>query len=349
MMKLTRKIKAVATSALALACLSLSGPSQAADAALIAAATKEGAVIWYSTLVQNQAARPLADAFEKKYPGIKASIVAGTQDELLLKLLAEGRAGAIQADVSHGGSAAVALAKAGLVEKYLPESAKDYPAAYKDPDGYWTAETVYYLVSAINTDLVKPADVPKSYADLLDAKWKGKIAWAQQMSQGGPPAFIGMILATMGQDKGMDYLRQLSRQGVVNVVGNQRVVLDQVIGGQYPLALMTFNHHSEISLKKGAPVAWLKLDSAVANLDAAFLMKGAPHPNAGKLFLDFVLSADGQAVLRDADYIPANPLVAATISGLKPETGNFKVFAIVPTMLDAAMPGWIQVYNELFK
>ncbi len=345
---LSVRIAAAIVSAVGLFSL-LDRPAQAADAALVAAATKEGQLLWYNTLVQNQAARPLADAFEKKYPGIKVSLVAGTQDELLLKILAEGRANAMHADVSHGGTAAVTLIKAGLVAKFIPDTAAKFPAAYKDPDGYWTAQVSSYLVPAINTDLVKPADVPKTYADLLDPKWKGKMAWAQQMSQGGPPGFIGMILTSMGQDKGMDYLTKLSKQGIINVVGNQRVVLDQVIAGYYPLALMTFSHHSEISLKKGAPVAWLKLDPAVETVDPSFVMKDAPHPNAAKLFLDFEMSVEGQTVLRNADYIPVNPEVNAAIAGLKPEAGNFKAFTLLPAALEIGIANWIKVYNDLFK
>lgn len=327
----------------------LGAAAMAADGGLIEAAKKEGEVVWYSSLIQNQASRPMAAAFERKYPGIKVRVNAGVVSDLTLKLLDEARAGGVRADVSHGGSTFVRLKKAGLVDRYVPDSAADYPSDYKDPEGYWTAEVLSFLVAAINTDIVPPGDAPRSYQDILDPKWRGKIAWTNQMTQGGPPGFIGTVLQSMGRDAGLEYLRKLAQQQIVNVPANQRVVLDQVIAGQYPIALSTFNHHSEISAKKGAPVRWLKIEPVTATLDAVFLLKNAPHPNAGKLFIDFVLSGEGQAVFRAADYIPADPRTPAQIPSLKPEGGNFKVAILPPQMVEEELPDWIKIYNELFK
>lgn len=331
--------------------LALQAPAawSAVDPALVAAARKEGEVVWYSSLVVNQASRPIVAAFEKEYPGIKVRLTSGTANDLLLKLLAEGRAGAPRADVSHAGSGLSTLLKAGLIAPFTPVEAKRYPAQYKDPNGYWTGQVVSFLVPAINTDQVKPADEPHSWNDLLNPKWRGKIAWAQQMTQGGPPGLIGATLATMGPDAGMAYLRKLSQQKIVNVPANQRVVLDQVIAGEYPIALSTFSHHSEVSAKKGAPVKWLKFEYTVGTVDPIFLMKSAPHPNAAKLFIEFVLSTKGQTIFRNADYIPADPAVPAAIPALKPETGGFKAVFLPLQQVDAGMPQWIATYNELFK
>jgi ABC-type Fe3+ transport system substrate-binding protein len=349
--RLRRAVGVLASAACVVAGLVVAGSgfAQAQDASLVAAATKEGEVVWYATMVRNQAARPLADAFEKKYPGIKVKLQTGTQDDILLKILGEGRSGAPRVDVSHGGSAVGPLLQAGLLERFVPAAASRYPPEYKDPDGYWTGEILYFLVAAINTETVQPEDEPHSYQDLLDLKWRGKIAWSNQMTQGGPPGFIGTVLETMGEDAGMRYLRQLAQQQIVNVPANQRVVLDQVIAGQYPLALMTFNNHSEISAKKGAPVKWLKIEPVTATVDAVFLIKNAPHPNAGKLFIEFVLSSEGQTVFRNADYIPADPDTAALLPSLKPDTGNFKAAVLAPKLVEEKLPAWIQVYNGLFK
>jgi len=324
------------------------GSAEAAEAKLIEAARQEKVVTWYTSLVQNQVARPMAAAFEKKYPGITVQLVAGTVGELELKITEEARAHALRADVHHGGGVTADLIKAGLVEPYRPESAGDFPDAYKDPDGLWTAQVLNVLAPAVNTSLVKPADIPKTYQDLLDPKWKGRIAWTTQMSQGGPPGFIGTILLSMGQDAGMAYLRKLAPQ-MVSVPTNQRVVLDQVIAGEYPLALATFTHHSEISAAKGAPVRWLKLDPLTANMDPIFLLKGAPHPNAAKLFIDFVVSSEGQAVFRDAGYIPADPKVPAQVPGLKPEVGKFGIQMLSPQLVADHLAEWVGVYNELFR
>src|SRR5690606_35714293 len=103
-------------------------------------------------------------------------------------------------------------------------------------------------------DLVKEEDYPKSYEDLLDPKWKGRMAWTTSTSAGGPPGFIGMILDHMGEEKGMEYLRKLAEQDIINVPSNQRVVLDKVAAGEVPLGLSIYNYHVPISQAKGAPI-----------------------------------------------------------------------------------------------
>lgn len=323
--------------------------AMAADAALIEAAKKEGEVVWYTSLIANQAARPIAAAFEREYPGIKVRITPGTSNDLALKLLAEHKAGSPRADVSHAGSNMASLLEAGVIAQYESPEAKRYPAALKDPKGFWTAQVTSYLVAAINTDLVKPADEPRTMNDLLLPKWTNKIAWAAQMTQGGPPGYIGTMMKHLGPEKGIEFLTRLSKQRIINVPANQRVVLDQVISGQYPIALATFSHHSELSKKKGAPVKWLKLDPVTGTSDPTFLIKSAPHPNAGKLFIDFLLSKKGQEAFRDADYIPADPTVPASIPGLKPEQGGFKAVFLSLPEVHGGMKYWIRIYNEKFK
>ncbi|NDA45898.1 MAG: extracellular solute-binding protein [Alphaproteobacteria bacterium] len=324
------------------------GTAQAADQALIDAAKKEGKVVWYTSFVENQLARPLAAAFEKKYPGVKVEIVAGTATDLLLKLLGEARAGQLRGDVHHGGSAVWPLIKANAVENYIPEESKNYPAELKDPQGRWTADALYFLVAAVNTDIVNAANEPKTYQDLLDPKWKGKIAWTTQLTQGGAAGFIGTMLQSMGNEKGMDYLRKLSAQKLVNVPSNQRVVLDQVISGEYPMAVATFNNHSDISAAKGAPVKWLKLEPVTATLDTLMLLKG-PNRNAGKLFVEYSLSEEGQKAVAEAGYLPSHPKVAAKVPTEKPEAGNFKVQVLSPELVETDLQKWVDVYNELFK
>ena len=328
--------------------LCIARPALAVDPALIEAARKDGVVVWYTSLVENQAARPLAAAFEAKYPGVKVQLVAGTVGDLLSKLLAEARAGSIRADVTHGGSSVWPLYKAGAIVNFMPEEAAAYPADLKDANGIWTTDALYFLVPAINTEMVKDSDAPRSLQDLLDPKWRGKIAWTTQMTQGGAPGFIGTILASMGEQAGMEYLRKLSAQKIVNVPANQRVVLDQVIGGEYPIALATFNNHSAISARDGAPVRALPLDPVTETLDTLMLLKGS-HPNAGKLFIEFLLSQQGQEVFSKAGYIPSRPNVPAVPASLKPEGGHFKAQVLTPEFVEANMAHWIAIYNELFK
>jgi iron(III) transport system substrate-binding protein len=157
------------------------------------------------------------------------------------------------------------------------------------------------------------------------------------------------VLAEMGEQDGMTYLRALSKQKVANVAGAAREVLDQVIAGEYAIGLQIFNHHAVISAKKGAPVDWIKMEPATGTLSVISIHKNAPHPNAAKLLVDFILSKEGQQVYRDADYLTADPAVPARDPSLKPEEGHFRVRFFAPETIEANMPRWKQVFDELFR
>lgn len=317
--------------------------AMAADKALVEAAEKEGKVVWYTSLVEDQAVRPLVKAFQEKYPKVKVEAVTGKVADLLLKINDEIKVNKLQADVHHGGGTAAVLIEAGQVADYIPDSAKSWPTEVRDANGKWVAQVVSFLVPAYNTDMIKEAQAPKTYEDLLKPEFTGKIAWATQMTQGGPPGFIGTVLGVMGQEKGMEYLKALSKQKIRNVPANQRVVLDQVIVGEYPLALATFSHHSDISAAQGAPVKWIPLQPMVTTTaDTMFLLKAAPHPNAGKLLIDFIASDEGQKVLAKANYIPANP-------ALRDSANNPKAYGLAPEDVGKNIKSWIKVYDELFK
>ena len=323
--------------------------ARAVEPSLVEAARKEGTVVWYSGLIVNQIVRPLSDGFEKKYPGITVQGSRLTSSEAALKILNEARAGKPQADIFDGTALVFRLAPAGVVENYKPMAAANFPEGSKEPNGVWTALNTYIMTPAVNTDMVAEKDIPKTYQDLLDPKWKGRIAWTNDPTTAGPPGFIGNILTFMGQDAGMAYLRKLAEQKVINVPGAQRVVLDQVIAGQYPLALMTFNYHSIISADDGAPVKWLPMQPAIQIPNPVGLVKNAPHPNAGKLLLEYILSEDGQKVLHDANYIPANPAVPPKDPRTTPAGGHFTATLITPETTAAKLDGWTAIYNELFK
>src|SRR5207237_2868834 len=127
----------------------------------------------------------------------------------------------------------------------------------------------------------------------------------------GIGGFVGTVLTEMGEEKGRAYLRELAKQNIAPLPGAAREVLDQVIAGEYWIALQIFNHHAVISAKKGAPVDWIKMEPATGTLNVVSIHKGAPHPNAAKLLVDFIISKEGQEVFRDADYLTAHPQVAA--------------------------------------
>jgi ABC-type Fe3+ transport system substrate-binding protein len=332
---------------LLVAALLFCGRAQAANDTLYQAAKKEGTVVWYTSLIINQAVRPLVAAFNKKYPDIEVQYSRGDSGPNAIKVLDEARAGKVQGDVFDGIATTPPLLKAGLVEKFVPTDVAKYPAASRDPEGRWNALVVYFLTPGINTDLVGRDEI-KTAQDLLNPKWKGKIAWGTEPSSGAP-AYVGAVLLSMGRDKGMAFLRALAKQDVVNVDATNRAVLDQVILGQYAIALSIFDHHADISAKKGAPVAWLKVEPIPAPFHSIGLVKNAPHPNAAKLLIDFLLSEEGQRAFADVGYLPAMPSVPAKTAELKPEAGGFTATFISPATMTANIDQWVKVKKELFQ
>lgn len=340
--------KVVSVTAAGLAIVVLAPAAWAADAALIAAAKKEGQVVWYTTLIVNQAVRPLQEAFEKKYPGVRLQYSRSDDAPTALKLLSEARAGRAQADIFDSLYAMITVERAGLITPYRPPNIDQYPAELKDENGIWTALLVYVFAPGINVDMVPFEQAPKTYLDLLDPKWKGKIGW-HASSFAGAAGFVGSVLTSMGEDRGMEYLRALARQQIINVEASSRTVLDQVIAGEYPLALMIFINHAVISARKGAPSAWLKIEPMPVALDAISLLKDAPHPNAARLLMEFLTSEEGQQVLRRADYLPALPTVPTMAPGLRPADGKFQATYMRPEEVDRNMPRWSKVVEDLFR
>jgi ABC-type Fe3+ transport system substrate-binding protein len=321
-------------------------PAMAVDEKLLADARKEGRLAWYTTQIVDQFAAPAARAFEKLY-GIKVEYVRTDPNSIVLRIWNEVKAGAMQADVFDGAPALAGLRKLDLVQPYVPAAARRLPPQDFDPHGYWIGTNIYILTPARNTNLTPKGSEPRRLDDLLDPRLKGRMAWASNTFSA--PGFVGMALASMGEKDGTAYLRRLATQNIANLGVSARQVLDQTIAGEYAVALATFNNHSVISAAQGAPVAWIPMDPAIAYFSVAGLTRGAPHANAGKLFLEFLIGDDGQRVLRDADYIPVDPAVPPRDASLRPDGDKFKAVWFSPEEIEAKLEGWQKLQKELFQ
>ena len=204
------------------------------------------------------------------------------------------------------------------------------------------------MTPAVNTDLVPEKDRPKTYEDLLDKKWADKIVWKQNDTSGGP-GFIGHVLNTMGEEKGMAYLRKLREQRIKSVGASARAVLDQVIAGEYPLVLQIFNHHAALSAKKGAPSQWLKLEPVMVQTELHAITAAAPHPNAAKLFVEYMISKEGQLIFQKADYFPTRSDVPASMPELAPSSGGFKAAVMSPDAIARDYEKWAALFIQLFR
>jgi ABC-type Fe3+ transport system substrate-binding protein len=314
---------------------------------LIANAKQEGQVVYYTDLIVDQIVRPLASAFEAKY-GIKVSYARADSQVNILKILNEQKAGRVMSDVFGLNTGLEVLIAAGAARQFTAANGEELPARYRDPDHYWVSSHLFVITPALNTDLVPVTQRPHGYTDLLAPFWKDKMVWKPN-DLTGAPGFIGNALISMGEERGMDYLRKLSRQNVRSVNASARAVLDQVIAGEYALSLQILNHHAAISARKGAPVEWVHLDPVTVAPGLVALTQGSPHPNAGLLFVEFMTSKEGQQIFQKADYLPARPDVPPRIPDLIPESGGFTGNVITPAITAKGYDHWSEVANDLFR
>ena len=318
------------------------------DPALVAAAQKEGQVLIYTTLIVDQIVRPLIKTFQSQVPGIDVKFVRADSIGLVVRLTNEARANRTQADIWHLVDGVGSLFETGIAAPLDLPSAKGLPATYADPNRRWVATNLAVRSLAHNTTLIPPAQAPRSYGDLIDPRFKGKFAWNPN-SVSSAYGFIGTVLKHMGEEKGVAYLRELAKQQITPVPMSIRAVLDRVIAGEYAMGLEMNGTHTHISAAMGAPVAWVPLDPVSMTLQAAGITAKAPHPNAARLFLDFMISRAGQEVFRDRDYIPMHPDVSAKSPELKPETGGYKAVVYSPEEVDANARRWAAIFQDIFR
>jgi ABC-type Fe3+ transport system substrate-binding protein len=318
------------------------------DPALVAAAKKEGQVLIYTTLIVEQIVRPLIKVFQSQVPGIDVKYVRADSTALVVRLTNEARANRPQADIWHMVEGVRPLIEAGIAGPLDLPAAKGLPAAYTDPNGRWVTTNLALRSLAYNTKLVPQAQAPKSYADLVESRFKGKFVWNPN-SVSGAYGFIGTVLRHMGEEKGLAYLRALAKQDITPVPMAIRAVLDRVIAGEYAIGLEMNNTHVHLSAAVGAPVAWVPLDPVTLTLQAAGLTAKAPHPNAARLFLDFMISRAGQEVFRERDYIPTHSQVPAKNPELKPETGGYRAAVYKPEEVDANAKHWAAIFQDIFR
>ena len=328
-------------------------PAQAAepyrpDTALVEAARKEGQVLWYTTLIVDQIVRPLIRAFQAQVPGIEIKFVRIDSGQQVVRLMNEAKVARVQADVWSVIDGVAPLTHGKVAAPFDIASARALPPALVDPERRWIATNLATRSLGYNTNLVPANAAPKSYQDLLEPRWKGAFAWNPN-AMTGAWGFIATVQRHMGEEQGLAYLHKLAKQEITPLPIATRAVLDRVIAGEYAMGLEMVNAHVAISKAIGAPVAWVPLDAVTTTLQVAGVTAGAPHPNAGRLFLDFITSRAGQEIFREANYIPMHPDVPAKDPAMKAEQGGYKSVVLSPEEVDTNATRYQKIYQEIFR
>jgi len=317
---------------------------------LIDGAKQEGQVVLYSGLIVNQMLRPLTAGFMKKYPFVKMTYWRADSEELLPKLSAEARAGSVVGDLFEGSGGGEIAVEAGLTLPFHSPELANYPKVYLDPKGHLAPTRLSYFSIAYNTKLVPANKVPKTYADLLDPQWMGKMAWPYANT--GRYLFLISLRQAWGEDEATGYFRKLSEQKIINFAsGSARTLVDRVIAGEYPIAINIYAHHPLISAGKGAPVNSQLMDPVPSAAGSLALVKGTKHPHAAMLLTDFILSKEGQQIMSAAEYFPARPDVEAapSLAGIVPQKAGYKENYVSPQVLKEQLESTDQIIQKLFR
>lgn len=269
-----------------------------AQNALVEAAKKEGKVVWYTSLALPSAEK-VARLFEAAHPGVTVEVHRTGSQRVLQRVMQELAAGIRNADVIHTSDAGhfVLLKERKLLAAYTPAGADRLPAGFKDRDGYWYGLRATVSVIAYNTRLVPAAEAPRSWKDLLDPRWRGKLVTAH-------PGYSGIIathVLTLAGLHGWDYFRQLAQnrpmlvQSAVDPAG-------VVASGERPVAANGGDYNFYQARRKGNPVEIVYPAEGVPLIVSPTAITAfAPHPQAARLFTDFTFSRDVQQVLADSE------------------------------------------------
>jgi iron(III) transport system substrate-binding protein len=326
----------------------LTGPDR--QKVLEEGAKKEGEVTWYTSLIVDQVSRPIADAFQKKYPFVKVGLNRMETGDILQRVTAEARARSVRVDVIAGDVAAP-LKAAGLAQAFTTPYADPYPKGNIDPDRMWISIRSSWQGIAWNTKMVPDADAPKTWEALLEPKWKGKIAWGAAADTGAP-RLISHFRKVWGEEKTVEYLTRLAKQDVRTLPGSIRSVLDQVIAGEYAIGISMAMHHVAISQSLGAPINGTSPDPVLTRTGVISVVKNAPHPNAAMLFMDFLLDKDGgPKVLVAAQYNPTHPDVEPLpeLRWIMPSKMGKSEVILTPTEEEGMTAKSMDLYKTIFR
>jgi len=274
------------------------GPDR--EAKLLEGARKEGEVDVYSSLISDDITA-LAAAFEKKY-GVKVKFWRASSEKILQRALTEARAGRNDVDVieTNGPELEALNREKVLAPATTVHEADLLPKAIR-PDRHWTGLRLNMFVQAHNTKLVPKEQLPKTYADLLDPKWKGKLAIEAEDDD-----WFAAVVRDMGETQGLKFFRDLVATNGVSVRKGHTLLAGLVASGEIPLALTVYNHSSERLKQKGAPIDWFQIQPGYARVNGIAVTPKAPHPHAALLFFDYLLGPEGQGILQKGGYIPTN-------------------------------------------
>jgi iron(III) transport system substrate-binding protein len=334
----------VAVALAVLAAQAAASRSQAQDAAMIDAARKEGKVVWYTSLAI-PSSTALAHYFMNKYKGIEVIVNRNGSQRVLQIVMSEAGASIKNVDVIHTSDAGhfVLLKGKGLLAQYAPKAAEVFPAGFKDPAGYFYGMRATLSAIAYNPRVINEKDAPRTWKDVLDPKWRGRQVTAH-------PGYSGIIMThvlALVKQYGWEYFQELAKNKL-HIVQSANDPAQVVASGERPLGVNGAEYFYYKTMKQGNPIKIVYPKEGVPLVvSPTAIAKDAPHPNAARLFTEFILSKENQQILADKEGLyTGHPEV--TYPKDKPMLKDLKIWAVDAEELEKRNAELKKRFTEFF-
>ncbi len=302
---------------------------------LIERARREGSVVVYTSLAPAESTA-LAQAFEKKY-AIKVELWRAVSERVLSRTLTEARGKRFAVDVieTNGMPELEIMAREKLLAAFYSPHVEDLPPFAVPAHRQWISDRMQFFVVAYNTNKFAREDMPKTYEGFLDPKWKGKLG-----IEANDAAWFATLIKLRGGEPGVSFFTKLAEMRP-DVRKGHILLAELVAAGEIAVGLTIYNSHAEALKKRGAPIDWVPIEPVVALPQAIAVARQAPHPNAALLFVDFVLSPEGQELFARMGRVPSS-------LGVKTRLNDFRYTLIdaAATLDDSAK--WEKAWEDLF-
>lgn len=304
-------------------------------------ARKEGQFVIFTSISDQDNPKVMA-AFEKSYPFVKTEVYRGTPRSVLLKASTEARAGRFAVDVATTSPSEIwQFKESKLSTAYFSPELQAMPKGSFDPEGHWSGFEVTPIVLAFQTKLLRAADIPTSYQDLLQPKYKGKMNLGTEDYD-----WFSVMLDSMGQDKGLAYMRALAKQELHFPGASSRMRVQLMLAGESSIALAARGRRVVDFKAQGAPIDYRLFDPYAGEPSSLAVAARAPHPHAAILFADWLLSQEGQTRLAEIPRLSIRKGVKQ--KGLLQELFAKDFTFVNPASYGANTKKLIDQFNQIF-
>jgi len=304
-------------------------------ARLIAGAKREGSLTLYGSMAEKDLSRLVAE-FERRY-GIKVNVWRSGKQKVLQRIVTEARANRFEVDFIHNPSPEMeALHREKLLQEVHSPVIRNLIPAAVPAHREWVGARIYIFVQAYNTTKVKPEELPRTFNDLLDPRWKGRLGAESKAEE-----WFYTLVQEMGEDKGLKFFRDMVATNGLSVRSGNSLLNNLVVAGEVPLALAIYSYLPEQLRRAGAPINWIALQPTIAYTDGMAVARHAPHPYAAVLFYDFMFT-EGQTFLEQLNHVTTQRKNEAYVAKFKP------TFIDVGAVLDG-YEKWGKLYEDTIQ